>query len=74
MSWEDRYPPPAENQPRRMKPNVFARTARFACRHPLIIIGLWIALGHTGRRLRHHDHEGATAGHLLVAADPAARR
>jgi predicted RND superfamily exporter protein len=44
MSWEERYSPPAEKQPRRLRPNVFARMARFACRHPLTIIGLWIAL------------------------------
>jgi hypothetical protein len=43
MSWEDRYPPPAEPA-RRIKPNVFARMVRFACLHPLIVIGLWIAL------------------------------
>ena len=44
MNWEDRYRPPAEQQPRRIRPNVFARMARFACRHPLTIIGLWMAL------------------------------
>ena len=40
MSWEDRYPPRAEPA-RRIKPNVFARMARFACLHPLVVIGLW---------------------------------
>jgi predicted RND superfamily exporter protein len=44
MTWEDRYSTPPEKQPRRLKPNVFARTARFAFRHPLIVVGLWIAL------------------------------
>jgi len=44
MTWEDRYAPPPEQQPRRMRPNVFARMARFAFRHPLTVIGLWIAL------------------------------
>ncbi|MGE0241439.1 MAG: hypothetical protein AB7S59_22190, partial [Parvibaculaceae bacterium] len=44
MSWEDRHPPPAEKSPRRIKPNVFARMARFACQHPLTVIGLWVAL------------------------------
>lgn len=44
MTWEDRYSAPPEKQPRRLKPNVFARTARFAFRHPLIVVGLWVAL------------------------------
>ena len=44
MTWEDRYPAPPEKQSRRIRPNVFARMARFAFRHPLIIIALWIAL------------------------------
>ncbi len=44
MTWEDRYAPPPERQKRRMRPNVFARMARFAFRHPLTVIGLWIAL------------------------------
>ncbi|MGE0004149.1 MAG: hypothetical protein AB7S92_01040 [Parvibaculaceae bacterium] len=44
MSWQDRHPPAAVKQPRRIRPNVFARMARFACLHPLIVIGLWVAL------------------------------
>jgi predicted RND superfamily exporter protein len=44
MTWQDRYPPPPEKRPRRIRPNVFARLARFAFRHPLIVIAFWIAL------------------------------
>ncbi|MGE3871499.1 MAG: hypothetical protein AB7F74_00945 [Parvibaculaceae bacterium] len=43
-NWEDRHPRPAEKPPRRIRPNAFARMARFACLHPLTVIGLWIAL------------------------------
>ncbi len=41
MTWADRNPP---EKSRRIKPNVFAKAARLAFRHPLIVIGLWIAL------------------------------
>lgn len=44
MIWEERYPAPPEKRPRRIKPNVFARLARLAFRHPLIVIAFWIAL------------------------------
>ncbi len=44
MTWEERFPAPPEPRPRRMRPNIFARSARFAFRHPLIVIALWIAL------------------------------
>src|SRR5262245_28849515 len=44
MSREDRHATPAEEPRRRIRPNFFARIARFGCRHPLAVIGLWIAL------------------------------
>ena len=44
MTWEERYPAPPEKRPRRIKPNIFARLARLAFRHPLIVIAVWIAL------------------------------
>ncbi len=44
MTWEDRHPPPADRPRRRIRPNIFARIARFSCRYPLTVIGLWIAL------------------------------
>jgi hypothetical protein len=44
MTWEDRYPPSPEKRPRRIKPNIFARLARFAFRHPLIVIASGLRL------------------------------
>jgi predicted RND superfamily exporter protein len=44
MTWEERYPASSEKRPRRIKPNIFARLARLAFRHPLIVIAVWIAL------------------------------
>jgi hypothetical protein len=45
MSWEERHAPSAAKpRRRRLRPNIFARLARFACRHPLAVIGLWITL------------------------------
>jgi len=44
MSWQDRKPEPAEKPKPRLRPNVFARMARFCFRHGLIIIAAWMAL------------------------------
>ncbi|TMJ37655.1 MAG: hypothetical protein E6G87_07985, partial [Alphaproteobacteria bacterium] len=44
MTWEERYPASPEKRPRLIKPNIFARLARLAVRHPLIVIAVWIAL------------------------------
>lgn len=44
MSRQDRQAEPAERPKPRLRPNVFARLARFCFRHGLIIIAAWIAL------------------------------
>jgi hypothetical protein len=44
MTWEERYRAPAEDAPRRLRPNFFARLARLAFRYPLTFIALWITL------------------------------
>src|SRR5437868_12370850 len=44
MTWQDRHPEPAERQRPRLRPNIFARLARFCFRHGLIIIAAWVAL------------------------------
>jgi len=70
-NWEDRYPPQAGRPPRRIRPNVFARMARFACGRPLVVISLWIALAipafvFTAMTFRVELQEA-----YLVSADPA---
>lgn len=44
MTWQDRQAEPAERQRPRLRPNIFARLARFCFRHGLIIIATWVAL------------------------------
>ncbi|HTN98060.1 MAG TPA: MMPL family transporter [Nordella sp.] len=44
MTWQDRQSEPAERQRPRLRPNIFARLARFCFRHGLIIIAAWVAL------------------------------
>ena len=43
MTWQDR-PEPAERPKPRLRPNVFARLARFCFRHGLIVAAAWVAL------------------------------
>jgi uncharacterized protein len=70
MSWEDRHAPPAEKPRRRIRPNIFARIARFACRHPLAVIGLWIALVIPAFVLAAMTFRVELQEAYLVAADP----
>jgi predicted RND superfamily exporter protein len=70
MSWEDRHPPPADKPRRRIRPNIFARIARFACRHPLTVIGLWIALVIPALVLAAMNVRVELQDAYLVAADP----
>lgn len=70
-NWEDRYPPPPERGPRRIRPNVFARMARFACGHPLIIIGLWIAIAIPACVFAAMTFRVELQEAYLVSADPA---
>lgn len=44
MTWQDRHPEPAHGKTPRLRPNVFARLARFCFRHGLIVIAFWVAL------------------------------
>src|SRR5690242_16788115 len=44
MTWQDRQAEPAERPKPRLRPNIFARLARFCFRHGLIIIAAWVAL------------------------------
>ena len=74
MSWEDRHPPSAENKPRRIKPNVFARMARFACLRPLIVIGLWIALAIPAVVFAAMDFRFELQENFLVVSDPTLAR
>jgi len=44
MTWQDRHREPAPGPKPRLRPNVFARLARFCFRHGLIVIAIWVAL------------------------------
>lgn len=44
MTWQDRHPEPARGRQPRLRPNAFARLARFCFRHGLIVIAIWVAL------------------------------
>src|SRR5690349_15218028 len=44
MTWQDRHPEPARRPKPRLRPNSFARLARFCFRHGLIVIAAWVAL------------------------------
>lgn len=44
MTWQDSHPEPPERQRPRLRPNIFARLARFCFRNGLIIVAAWVAL------------------------------